>query len=138
LSEDGANLLFNQPLKFVLKIHSDIDAKDLIIGITIFDSSSNPIGSYLAEKTFSPKAGQRFTIHLTINNLSLAPGSYYAGFGIVWNNVKEAQTQELDIVNGMPTFQILPTSSDGKQLGNWHPNWGRLVMQEVDLTIEDE
>jgi len=138
LSEDGANLLFNQSLKFVLKIHSDIDTEDLIVGTTIFDTSGNPLGSYLAEKTFSPKAGQNFTVYLTINNLSLAPGSYYSGFGIVWNKVKESQVQELDIVHGMPTFQILSTSSDGRQLGNWHPNWGHIVMQDVELTIEED
>jgi lipopolysaccharide transport system ATP-binding protein len=136
-SENGANLLFNQPINFVLKIQSNVDAKDLFLGTSIFDSSGNCVGTHLSSQTFSPKAGHRIIVHQTLYNLHLAPGSYYAGFGIA-SGVKESHVHNLDGVIGIPAFQILPTSCNGDQIGNWHSNWGRIVIQDVDLTIEDE
>jgi len=137
VSEDGANLLFEQPLNFLLKIQSDIDAKDLFIGTSIFDSLGNCIGTHLSEQTFSPRAGQRFIVYQTISNLKLAPGSYYAGFGIAWG-VKGAQVRNLEGVVGTPAFQVLPTSYNGEQFGDWHPNWGRIVIKDIDMKIEAE
>lgn len=137
LLSDDANLLFDQPLKFVLKIHSDIDIEDLFIGTSIFDSLGSCVGTHLSEQTFSPKAGQNFTVYQTISDLNLAPGSYYAGFGIAWG-IKGAQVHNLDGVIGMPAFQILPNSSKGEQLGNWNSNWGRIVIKNTDMKIEAE
>lgn len=137
LSKNGSNLLFNQALKFLLKIHSDINAKDLFIGTSIFNSSGICVGTHLSKLTFSPKAGQKVIVHQTIYNLNLAPGSYYASFGLA-SGVKESQVHNLDGVVGIPTFQILPISCNGEQISNWNPAWGCIVIQDVDTTIEDE
>jgi len=136
-SGSGADLVFDQSIEFVLKIHSDINAEDLVIATSIFDSSGACVGIHFPKQTFSFKAGQRLTLHQTIRNLKLAPGSYHAGFSISVGD-RETRLHMLDLVNGVPAFQILPISSDGKQLGNWYSGWGSIVIEDVESIIENE
>lgn len=136
LSDDGSSLVFGQPIEYSLTIYSDFDYHHLSIGSSIFNTSGNCVGSLITEKTFSVGAKQELTLQLSISNLNLAPGSYYAGFSIGQGGLDSTNRQELEIVIGKPAFQILPISEEQDIVANWNSNWGNIVFKDILLTFE--
>ena len=131
-SEDRANFLFGADLSFNLKVRSTINMDDLILGASLYNNSGNCVGSLLTENIFSVRTDEEISVSLKILNTNLAPGNYYAGFGLGQKN-----TQMLfDAVVGRPNFQILPVSAEKLQsVSNWHSAWGDICFRESELLI---
>jgi lipopolysaccharide transport system ATP-binding protein len=131
LSRDGT-LVFGQPIAYKLCIRSDIDMEGLSIGSSFFTSSGNCIGTLITED-FSVRANQEITLQLTVSNLNLAPGSYYAGFSMGFGQ-NEGTREDLDIVVGKPAFEVIPVSNSDLRIASWHTNWGSIVFKDINLT----
>ncbi|HBB32232.1 MAG TPA: hypothetical protein DDZ80_23670 [Cyanobacteria bacterium UBA8803] len=136
VSDDGLSIVFGKPIDYILTIYSKCDLYNLSIGSSIFNSAGNCIGSLITEETFSLHANQELTLKLTILNLSLAPGSYYAGFSIGEGGLDATSRHDLEAVIGKPAFQILPMS-DGKNIvANWNSNWGNIVFKDISFRLD--
>jgi hypothetical protein len=108
------------------------------IGSSIFDRSGACVGTLCTEETFSIGPDEELSLRLTIRNLNLAPGIYYAGFSIGHGNFRDSLRHDLDIVIGVPFFQIIPTAKGDNLVANWHPNWGSIVISQAELEIEKQ
>jgi len=136
-SPDGINLRFGQPLRYALTIRSNVDMQELSLGCSIFNITGACVGTLFAEQTFSIKANQRLTLFLTVSNVNLAPGSYYAGFSIGRGGRRSPRT-DFDMVIGKPTFQVLPLSTLDESVADWNPAWGNIVFTNVEVTPGEE
>jgi lipopolysaccharide transport system ATP-binding protein len=136
LSEDGSSVVFEQPIKYTLTIWSARDFHNLSIGSSIFNSAGNCVGSLITEETFSVGANQELTLKLTLSNLNLAPGSYYAGFSIGQGGLDATSRHDLEAVIGKPAFQILPISEEKTIVAGWNSNWGNIVFRDIQLSID--
>jgi lipopolysaccharide transport system ATP-binding protein len=134
---DKSNLLFGQPLTFALGVESDVDVGDLSVGCTIFNMSGNCVGTLFTREKFSLKAGQKITLRLSVSNMNLAPGSYYAGFSL-GRGGRDTVREDLDLIIGAPAFQVLPISDGADPIANWHSNWGSIVFRDNELVVDKE
>jgi lipopolysaccharide transport system ATP-binding protein len=134
LNGEESTVLFGQPIKYALSIESDIDLKNLSIGSSIFNNSGACVGTLFTKEGFSIKARQQLELILTVSNMTLAPGSYYAGFS-VGHGGRDGGRHDLDAVLGRPAFQVLPVSEEKEFIAGWHPNWGDIVFTDTELTI---
>src|SRR5262249_8260215 len=106
LASEGTNLRFGEPLRFALSVHADARVTDVSIGSSIFDRSGACVGSLQTEDTFSLGPNEELSLRLVIRNLNLAPGTYHAGFSIGHGSFRDSVRHDLDIVIGVPFFQI--------------------------------
>jgi lipopolysaccharide transport system ATP-binding protein len=136
LASEGTNLRFGDPLRFALSVRADARVTDVSIGSSIFDRSGVCIGTLCTDETFSIDPRQELTLRLVIRNLNLAPGRYHAGFSIGHGSFRDSLRHDLDIVVGVPFFQIMPTAKEDNMVANWHPNWGSIVISQAELEID--
>ncbi len=135
VSDNNPNLLFGEDLNFVLTVKSSINMNDLILGASIYNNSGNCVGSLLTEDIFSIKTDETLSVNLKISATNLAPGNYYASFGL---GQKDTQ-MVFDAIIGKPNFQILPISVEKLQsIANWHSSWGNICFKESELLILDK
>ncbi|GAK51705.1 ABC transporter, ATP-binding protein [Candidatus Moduliflexus flocculans] len=133
LSEDGNNVQFGEPIRYKLTLHADITFENLSIGSSIFDLSGICIGTLFTKETFSISEQQPLILELCIMNITLAPGTYYAGFSIGWGGADGRH--DLDMIIGTPLFQILSFSSKNMIVSRWQTNWGSIVFCHATLSI---
>ena len=127
-----SNLIFSEPIKYEINICAKRDTRDIILGLSIFNSTGTCIGSLLTDEAFSIKADEQVKVYLTLMNTSLAPGSYYTSFGLA----QRGSQISLDAVIGKPAFQILPISTNEDfSIANWKSDWGNIVFKEFQLRI---
>jgi lipopolysaccharide transport system ATP-binding protein len=130
------NIPFGRPLHFELEAVSDeLDVDGLTIGASIWSNTGVCVGT-LFSPPFSIRARQPVRLSLTVAHTSLAPGSYYAGFSIGRGGRTTAR-RDFDIVIGAPGFQVLPVADGCAALANWHPNWGHILFEDVDLAVNE-
>jgi lipopolysaccharide transport system ATP-binding protein len=132
VSDNGANLIFGEDLNFSLTIKSNINMNSLAFGVSLYNNNGNCVGTLLTENTFSIKADKELSISLKILNTNLAPGNYYASFGLAQKN----SHMLFDAIVGKPNFQILPVSVDKLQsISNWQSAWGNICFRESHLIV---
>jgi lipopolysaccharide transport system ATP-binding protein len=136
LGHDQANLRFGEPLRYALSVRADARLTDVSIGSSIFDGSGACVGSLCTKETFSIGPNEELSLRLVIRNLNLAPGIYHAGFSIGHGSFRDSPRHDLDIVIGVPCFQIMPTAREDNMVANWHSSWGSIVISEAELEIE--
>ena len=136
LNGDGAHLQFGDPLDYALGIHAEVRVTGVSIGSSIFDQSGSCVGTICNKDTFSLEPREELNLRLVIRNLNLAPGTYYAGFGIGHGGSQSAR-HDLDVVIGVPVFRILPIAGEKAEIMNWHPNWGSIVISDFELKIQE-
>jgi lipopolysaccharide transport system ATP-binding protein len=134
LSPSGSNLLFGAPIMYALTVHSSINAKDISIGSSIFNSSGVCVGTLFTKQTFSIAAGEQRVLHLSVPNANLAPGRYYAGFSI-GRGGQEVARHDFDVVVGTPNFEISSFAQDDNPIAHWHSDWGPIVFKDNDLIV---
>jgi lipopolysaccharide transport system ATP-binding protein len=135
LGRDGTNLRFGDPLDFALTVCANARVTEVNIGSSVYDRSGSCIGTVCTEETFSLEPNEELNLRLIIRNLNLAPGSYYAGFSVGYGGFLSVR-HDLDIVIGIPLFQIMPNAMEDNMVANWHPNWGNIVISQAELKIE--
>jgi lipopolysaccharide transport system ATP-binding protein len=135
LSNGEQHLLFGQPITYSLTIHSDIAVENLSIGASIFTQDGKCIGNLITDESFSVEADQTLTLQLSIPNINLAPGSYYAGVSIGQGTLRDTNRRDLDVVIGKPSFQVLSISQNEEPIANWHSTWGNIVIQGAKMTV---
>ena len=135
LGDDQANIRFGEPLRYALSVRADARVTDVSIGSSIFDRSGACVGSLCTEETFSIGPNEQINLRLVIRNLNLAPGTYQAGFSIGYGSFRDSPRHDLDIVLGVPSFQIMPTAREDNMVANWQPSWGSIVISEAELEI---
>lgn len=131
---NGDAILFGQPIEFLLEVKSIISAKELGIACSIYNSSGAPVGTLFNESRFSIEPDQKRTVKLTVSNLNLAPGSYFAGFS-VGRGGKNTSRVDFDIVIGAPSFEVMPFSDGDDFVVEWNANWGDIVFQNTSLEL---
>ena len=136
IGHDRANLRFGDPLRYALSVQADARVTDVSIGSSIFNQSGACVGSLCTEETFSIGPNEELSLRLVIRNLNLAPGIYHAGFSIGQGSFRDSPRHDLDVVIGVPSFQIMPTAREDNMVANWQPRWGSIVISEVELEIE--
>jgi lipopolysaccharide transport system ATP-binding protein len=134
--ENGANLIFGQHLTYILDIRAHAKIDDAHIASGIYNISGVCIVSLITEQSFSVQRDEEITLKLTIPKIDLAPGTYYAGFGIVQGG-RNCALHFLDAVIGAPLFQIAPNAQDHKiVVANWESTWGNIVVSEAKFEIQ--
>jgi lipopolysaccharide transport system ATP-binding protein len=136
LGNEGPNVRFGDPLHFALGVSAAAKLTDVSIGSSIFDQSGVCVGTLCTDETFSICAQEELSLRLVIRNLNLAPGMYYAGFSLGHGSFRDSLRHDLDIVIGVPSFQILPTAKEDNMVANWPRNWGSIVISQAKLEIE--
>ena len=134
-ASNGNGVLFGQPLEFLLTVTSKTTARDLQIGSSVYTSSGSCVGTLFTSDRFSITENQTLKLRLTVSDLNLAPGSYFGGFSI-GRGGKETGRQDLDIVIGTPSFQVLPFSNGSDFVSDWNSNWGNILFQKTQLVVE--
>jgi lipopolysaccharide transport system ATP-binding protein len=133
---DEAKLIFAQPVEFLLTVSSDIDLDELSIGASVFSTDGICIGSMITKEKFKVSAGQEIDLRLSVSDLMLAPGSYYAGFSIGYGGDGWGR-RDFDAIVGKPAFQVLPISDDESDpVAHWNSSWGKVVFRATKLTSE--
>ncbi|MBV8885374.1 MAG: ATP-binding cassette domain-containing protein [Chroococcidiopsidaceae cyanobacterium CP_BM_RX_35] len=131
-SGNNGILVFGQEIEYTLVIRSDISMEGLSVGSSFFTVAGTCIGTLITEE-FMVEADRELTLNLTVSNVNLAPGVYYAGFSI---GHSEFARRDFDIVIGKPTFQIVHLSDDDKSpLENWQTGWGNVFFRDTHLKI---
>lgn len=133
---EEAKLIFAQPVEFLLTIESDIDLDELNIGASVFSTDGICIGSMITREKFNVRTGQLSVLRLSVSDLTLAPGSYYAGFSIGYGGAAWGR-RDFDAIIGKPAFQVLPISDDESDpVAHWSSSWGKVVFRATKLTCE--
>lgn len=133
LAQDRPNVPFGRPIDIRLTIHSNRSFEGLSIGAGIFTMAGTCIATLgCTSQEFSMATDQDRTVRLSISHPLVAPGWYYAGFSIGRGGFSRKRT-DYDIVIGMPVFQVLPDT----RVADWHPNWGRIVIEDAQMVVED-
>ncbi len=136
LKADNQEIRFGHPITYSLGVRSKITAREVSIGHSVFDAASGScVGTLITDESFSMNAGEELTLTLVVPDLHLAPGRYYAGFSI-GKGGKGSNRQDIDIVIGQPSFQVLPLSDGDKIISHWQRAWGNIVIRGAQLTID--
>ena len=77
-------------------------------------------------------------MRLVVRNLNLAPGIYHAGFSIGHGSFRDSLRHDLDVVVGVPFFQIMPIAKEDNMVANWHPSLGSIVISQAELEIDQK
>lgn len=134
--EGGNTIYFGQRLKYELTIDSTKSFQELSIGSSIYDIYGTCIGTLFTKKTFSIQADRQMKFSLSIDNLQLAPGYYYGAFSIGTGGLNGSR-KDLDVLIGIPTFQVLHWSENGDCPYNWDSRiWGSLILSEAEFKLE--
>ena len=112
------------PITFEFEILSERSFEGLSLGASIFRREGDPVGTLFTSTTFDIQKNQRKKLRLTISQVNLAPGSYYAGFSIGTGGFS-SERHDYDIVIGTPSFIVNQRSGLGL-LGSWHQGWGSI------------
>jgi len=134
VSNSREHLLFGQELVFELRVFSRRQVKHLSIGCTVFNDVGHPVGTLFTSETFSVEQGKQYYLRLLISNVSLAPGSYHAGFSIGYGGLN-GMRHDLDIVIGSPAFRVLTLSEGEGAMPDWNRSWGNIVFKDAQLTV---
>jgi len=134
VSEDGVNIRFGEPITYELTVFSAVAQQGLSIGSSIFNGSGVCVGTFFTREEFTVVPHQRLVFTLTVSNVQLAPGSYYAGFSIGAGG-RQSPRQDFDIVIGKPAFQVLPIPMHEETTAYWNPGWGSIVFKDTTLTM---
>jgi len=136
-SRNGAEILFGDPVVYILDILADVEVNDIRIGSGIWGNSGTCIGSLITKETFSIVPGEKLTLRLVIPRLALAPGIYHAGFSIAQGG-RDTLLHLFDVVTGIPIFQIMPDrEANNLVVENWQPSWGNIVISEAKLEVQE-
>lgn len=134
VSDTGPTLLLGQPVTYALTIESKISAQDLTIGSSIFNSSGLCVGTMFSKDSFAVQAGAPREVRLTISNLQLAPGPYYAGCSI-GRGGSEVVRQDFDAVVGKPAFEVSAIAIDDSATPHWNSGWGSIIFRDNELAV---
>jgi lipopolysaccharide transport system ATP-binding protein len=130
---DG-NVPYGMPLPIQLTIAADTRVKDLTLGAVIFAENATAVGGVASEKTFSIDAGGQITIDFELDHSNLAPGRYYAGFGVGTGGVNGPRT-DLDYIAGIPYFHVVAGTNTNYLVANWHSSYGGVIFPPPRLKI---
>lgn len=134
VSEDGINIRFGDPITYALTVSSAVAQQGLSLGSSVFNCSGACVGTFFTREEFSVEPQQQLAFTLTVSNVQLAPGSYYAGFSIGCGG-RQSPRQDFDIVIGKPAFQVLPIPMHGETVAYWNPGWGSIVFKDTKLVM---
>ena len=134
----STNLLFGAPMTYAVTVQSDIEAHDLSLGVTIFDSMSVPVGTMFGRDTFSLRAGETRRMRLTLANTNLAPAQYFTGISIGVGDAGVTRNN-YDVIIGKPAFEVSGATVDSAaevgSLANWGAYLGHIVFHDHRLEM---
>ncbi len=130
----STNLLFGQPITYALTVHSDIEAQDLSIAVTVFDSASVAVGTLFGRDTFSLRAGETRSLQLTVRNTNLGPGRYFTGISIGVGGADAARSDH-DVIIGKPAFEVSGVAVGEGSLSHWQSFLGHIVFHDDSLKM---
>jgi lipopolysaccharide transport system ATP-binding protein len=131
--QDG-NVPYGMPLTMRLTVAAEVPMQDLSIGMTVFAENGAAVGGTATEDTFAIDAGQELSIELEVGRSNLAPGRYYAGFGVGTGGVSGPRS-DFDYVAGIPHFHVVAGASTNYLVANWYSTWGGVIFDQPRLTV---
>ncbi len=138
LSGVDGRLHFGEDIEIGCTVHASAPARNLSLGFSLFSFTGACVGTYFTRETFSLQEGETRQVRLRISNLKLAPGRYYTHLSLGYGDYT-SRRQDLDIIDGAPTFQVLPLAgkNGGENIVRWLPVWGNLVLADTELITEN-
>jgi lipopolysaccharide transport system ATP-binding protein len=135
VSDVAQTVMFGQPIKYSLSIHSDTSLDCLSIGSSLFNNEGRCIASLITKETFSIDANESIDLDLRLANFNLAPGSYYASFSVGYGGFQDTNRFDLELLIGKPSFQVVSLANGKNAMLNWHSSWGNIAIIESKLVV---
>jgi len=130
----NGNVPYGMPVAIQLVITADARVQNLTLGMVIFAENGTAVGGVASEETFSMDAGEQITVELELERSNLAPGRYYAGFGVGTGGMNGPRT-DLDYIAGIPYFRVVPGTNTNYLVANWHSSYGGVIFQPPRMKI---
>lgn len=131
-SSFGIVIPYGAPLTYDLLLHASEATENLRVGFSIYDQTNHCIGTSYTNQSLSMIAGQQLSLHMTTNEIRLAPGIYSICFTLRSGD-KNSTIQELDRAFLKPGFEISVSEECGPLL--WEQNMGSVVLDRVEITV---
>jgi len=113
-------------LKFNLEMSAFEDCINCIIGVTFYSASGISVATMLSSQEINIKANSNKNLQLSINDIPLIAGTYYAGFSIGKFGVDYIK-DDMDVVIGIPKFEVA-MEINCKKSRAWSNEWGNISL----------
>jgi len=121
----GDDLVFN------LEVLALDDVSNCILGVTFFTNAGVAIATMLSSPEINLKTSGKISYRITIHDMPLVPGNYYAGFSIGLISFDKIK-YDLDVVLGMPKFEVAAHLSTEK-FKTWSSDWGSISLNNFTI-----
>jgi lipopolysaccharide transport system ATP-binding protein len=122
---------YGQPLRYQVKIHSKEKLEGVRIIYGIYNSRELVVGVAFPEESFDMNAGEIKTVEFSVQtNNTITPDNYLSSIGIIQGSMLN-KFENLDIIFGYPTFDVLPSRTQGVSINNmmnWRKVWGNVII----------
>jgi lipopolysaccharide transport system ATP-binding protein len=124
----GDDLVFN------LEVLALDDVSNCILGVTFFTNAGVAIATMLSSPEINLKTSGKISYRITIHDMPLVPGNYYAGFSIGLMGLDKIK-YDLDVVLGMPKFEVAAQLNTEK-FKNWSSDWGSISLNNFTMNYK--
>ncbi|EMI17884.1 Polysaccharide ABC transporter, ATP-binding protein [Rhodopirellula maiorica SM1] len=106
---------------------------DARISLTMYRGDGAPVGSCFSRESVSLQANNTTKINLQLNDLRLAPGSYYFAISIGTGN-HQTGFVDFDCVTDVLHFEVVRPVLDSGVVAIWHNSWGAIHLPTPIVT----
>lgn len=111
-------------LKIAIQSYDEKVNENVCIGIRIVRTDDVNVGSTFSSPFFSIAPKEKKMVHLLLEDLQLAPGTYYTTLWISQGD-ETCYGKDYDSVDKVCYFDVLPPVSESNLASVWYPtNWG--------------
>lgn len=114
-------------LKICVKATRSVDS--FRFSMTLFRIDGTPVGSFFTDEKHSLKLNEKATYVLTLQDLRLAPNSYYFGCAVGIGNPRTGYV-DFDIIMDVLHFEVMPPEGIDETQSYWFPDWGNIRFLE--------
>jgi ABC-type polysaccharide/polyol phosphate transport system ATPase subunit len=135
IENDNRHIVSDEPLIYNLKIKvNDRKTDKFTLGLHFRNKEELCVGTFVSQIYNTPKDKEFFYIRLVVHHHNLSKGRYTTCFNI---GIKDLETglRDYDVLLGVLNFEVTEFTR-GKTIALWNNNWGNIILQDVDLTIQ--
>ena len=126
LNDGERRLPIDAPLALDITLLANRDVPEQQIGMTLYRADETPVGSTFSGPVASMRAGERRTVSLRLDGLSLAPGRYDCSLSI--GDVQTSGRVLNDSLRQQLPFEVLQPPLGERQ---WSEAWGAIRLPEL-------
>lgn len=137
LKQGDASVPFGEALEVHTVVEASREMRGLSLGITIMSRSGWPIASFFTERPFDVLAGRKIRAWVRANDINLVPGQYYMRCTL-GRGGHDGVRHDLDLIEGRPTFQVLPVSASNEKISGWRAeSLGHIKQTKIEHGVEE-